>query len=487
MKKFDIVSELKRLDITQVTNDSRLVQPGGAFVAIEGKEYDGRLFIKDAIAKGAAVVIMEERRTGARAASAEGLDGIYLIVKDARKAFAEAMHYLYPETPKYVVAVTGTNGKTSVVNYFRQICELLGLKAASLGTLGFQSSDTSLKKKVNVSSGGLTTPGISTNVKIMHTCHKNGVTHFAFEASSHGLNQKRLHGIGVHAAALVSLTHDHLDYHKTFSSYKKAKLALFSDNLNSDGVAIINSEIEDFEEVKDFICKNMRAMLSVGKDGEVNIFATQQSILGQQIEFTHFGKYYTFNTNIIGSFQATNLLIAALLVEKCDVEFKKIMKVLHKVQAAPGRLQRVTDIRKAYHVFIDYAHTPDALKQVLSELRKLCSMRLIVVFGCGGDRDKSKRPLMGEVAANLADLVIITDDNPRTENAAKIRKAILATSHGAIEIPDREAAIKYAIENMNKGDVLLIAGKGHEDYQIIGTTKIAFDDALVAKKYLCDN
>jgi UDP-N-acetylmuramoyl-L-alanyl-D-glutamate--2,6-diaminopimelate ligase len=310
----------------------------------------------------------------------------------------------------------------------------------------------------------------------------NGVDYVAMEASSHGLDQKRMHSIKVKAAAFTSFGHDHLDYHKNMREYLDAKLILFEDNLIDGGLAIINSDIENL----DYIIKRLESSsinyITIGSSGNVVINIVESSLKGQQIEFTYKNKKYRFFTEILGGFQASNIIIAALLVESCGFDFEKIVNLLPRLIPVQGRLQRITAPSYSFQVFVDYAHTPDSLDKSLKELEALKkpNSKLFVVFGCGGNRDKTKRPEMGKIAKEIADIVIVTDDNPRFEDPAIIRKEIIAEVPEAIEIGDRAKAINHAIKSMQEGDILLIAGKGHEDYQLVAGQKIDFSDAETA-------
>ena len=305
----------------------------------------------------------------------------------------------------------------------------------------------------------------------------------AFEASSHGLHQKRMGNIKVKSAAFTSFSQDHLDYHQTMENYLHAKLDLFLNNLEKDGDAVINMEIDNFQYVQKFLEDNNISYTTVGGNGDIHIISNDQNINHQNIMFKFQDKIYEFQTEIIGSFQAINLLIAAKVVYNLAINFEQIVSVLPNIQSVCGRLQRITHKDDKYHIFVDYAHTPDALQRSLTELKKLKNIagKLYVVFGCGGDRDKSKRPIMGKIASEIADKVIITDDNPRNENAAKIRNEIFSGSRVGDLIDDRKKAIIDTVNILKEHDILLIAGKGHEDYQIIGTEIIKFSDIEIAQ------
>lgn len=472
MQKHDMLEMIQNLAINNITIDSREARLSSAFFVMNNTALS---HINQAIENGAMLIVTDNPDVVAKVP--------VCFVDDVRLALAEVVKFFYPKVPAHKVAVTGTNGKTSVVHYFTQACELLGLRAASVGTMGLQLTDQKLKSALHNIVPELTTPDVVSMYKIMSELAQSGIEHFAFEASSHGLDQKRIYGIDVDVAGFTSLSHDHLDYHKTFEDYKLAKLKLFSENLTPGGLAVLNADVQDYESIRDYITANGRRVISVGSDGDVKINSISQNIYGQEIDFVHAGKSYHFKTSILGSFQATNLLITAVMIEFVSkMDFNLILSVLEKLQAAKGRLERA--LGSDYHVFIDYAHTPDALEKSITELAALAEGRLFTLFGCGGDRDKTKRPIMGAIASRLSDVVVITDDNPRTEDAADIRRDVSSNAINEVQIAGREEAIKYAIEAMQKGDILLIAGKGHEDYQIIGKTKYPFDDVLMARKYL---
>lgn len=403
-------------------------------------------------------------------------------LEELRITRAKSASTLYPNKPEYMVAVTGTSGKSSVVDYFRQIAEYLGYKSASIGTIGICCSDTAIEQEAVKFDTGLTTPDSVTMHKLLAFLASKGVTHVAFEASSHGIDQRRIGEIYVQAAGFTSFSQDHLDYHKNMAEYLQAKLKLFSENLIKGGTAVILDSL--LAHMTPSSLGRVSTTLTVGPQGVIKLLSYEPSLAGGKVIFTYKNKEYEILTPLIGSFQATNLLIACGLLEACGVEFNNIVNVLDKVVAVPGRLQRITAKESPWHIFVDYSHKPDALESSLKELKALCKGKLHVVFGCGGDRDKTKRKPMGEIAAKIADYVIVTDDNPRTENAGLIRQEVMLGCPSAKEIGSRGDAIKYAMQQLKEGDILLIAGKGNEDYQIIGTEKIHFDDAEEVRKWL---
>ena len=473
--KHKINQYFSEYSVSGISVDSRKVNKGDAFFAFKGIAFDSNNYIDQALAKGASVIFTDN--PGSQAERIIYLDNI-------RLGLAIAAGILYPKLPNNLIAVTGTNGKTSVASYVQQIIEKLGMKSASIGTIGVTASGMSNSKLAKQFDSSLTTPDPVTFRQIMDFLVKKDIQNVVFEASSHGLDQDRLGEIKVKAAAFTSFSQDHLDYHQTMENYLQAKLLLFSKHLDSHGEAVINSETDELNVITAFLREKRIKFSTVGRQGDLKILQNKQSLLGQEIICRFNQKEYKFHTGIIGSFQAGNLLIAAKLVNILGYPADGIIPVLPQVEAVPGRLQRVTSNQNDWHVFVDYAHTPDALRKALQELKviKNPSSKLVVVFGCGGNRDNFKRPVMGRIATEFADAIIVTDDNPRLEDPANIRKEIMAGIKGkkVNEIGSRQEAINNAVANLKKDDILLIAGKGHEDYQIIGDKKIHFSDYEVA-------
>lgn len=508
----------KDFDIKNISFDSRKIKPNDAFFAIIGAKFNGNDFIAEAFNKGVKIVITDDKD------SAKGNDKIFLV-DDAKAALAEAAQILYPKLPKYLVAVTGTNGKSSVVSYFQQLAYFLGCQSASLGTLGLVCSRPQEDiEKLLEGEQSLTTLDPLSLRKVLYMLAENNIDYVAIEASSHGLAQKRLHGIKVKSAAFTSFSRDHLDYHKTMDNYLAAKLQLFTQNLSSEGTAIINSDNPEISFIIDFLHRHHIKFVTVGNNGDFEINSLSQSINRTEVNFTFLSKKYYVTTDIIGSFQVSNLLIAAGMLHNLGFPLEKIIAEIPKVRAVKGRLQKIIAPNTPMHIFVDYAHTPEALEKSLFELKKLkksADNKLIAVFGCGGNRDNAKRPMMGKAAARLADYLIITDDNPRHEDPSIIRQDILRGCHEVvnlhpepvsapreilkpvqddrsfppemlkkvkhdflIEIPGRAEAIKYAIKIAEKDDIILIAGKGHEEYQIIGDKKVPFSDEQVVRSIL---
>lgn len=462
---FPVTGAISTLDVKGLTADSRQVCPGMVFFAMPGSRVDGTQFAAAAVQAGAIAVI------GETLSSPSGvLPEIYIRVADIRLALARAAACFYPSQPEKILAVTGTSGKTSVVDFTRQILIRCGQNAASLGTIGVISGAGSRY-------GSLTTPDPVSLHETLDRLARDGVTHLAMEASSHGLDQRRLDGVRLTAAAFTNLGHDHLDYHGTRDAYLAAKMRLFDTLLPIDGVAVVNADDAVAETVRAIAAKRGIRVFSTGwKGDDLRITALRRDGFDQHLELlTKDGTVHSIKVPLLGEFQVSNALVAAGLVIAAGVPVDHVLAAISTLKGVPGRLERAGAVKNGL-IVIDYAHKPEALDHALQALRPAATGRLICVFGCGGDRDREKRPLMGRIAANQADLVIVTDDNPRSENPATIRAAILAACPGAGEIADRFEAIRTAINLMLSGDVVLIAGKGHETGQIIGDRTIPFSD-----------
>jgi UDP-N-acetylmuramoyl-L-alanyl-D-glutamate--2,6-diaminopimelate ligase len=469
MKLRDMLSEEARcearhgeLAITGLTADSRAVKPGFLFVAVPGTKQDGAAYVPQAISAGA-VAVMAERALAVP-------EGIALVqVPNIRRALALAAAKFFPRQPATVAAVTGTSGKTSVAAFTRQIWSALGHRAASMGTIGLVTPDKAIY-------GSLTTPDPVDLHRTLDEIAGAGVSHLAMEASSHGLDQHRLDGVRVTVASFTNLSRDHLDYHPTLEAYLAAKLILFERIVAPDGAAVI---VADSPEAATVIAAARRRgldVLTVGRNGD-GIRLVDSAIAGfaQTLRLAHAGKTYMVRLPLVGGFQVENALVAAGQAIASGGAPDAVFAALEKLEGAKGRLELVGR-RADAPIFVDYAHKPDALAKAIEALRPYVKRRLVVVFGAGGDRDHGKRPLMGAIAAEKADRVIVTDDNPRSEEPARIRAAILAAAPGAVEIGDRREAIRSAIGDLAAGDVLLIAGKGHETGQIIGKQTLPFSD-----------
>ena len=450
--------------ILGLTADSRAVKPGFLFAALPGTHTDGSKFIADALARGAAAILVPQGGAPKRATTPVLEDA------DPRRRLALIASRFFAAQPETVVAVTGTNGKTSVASFVRQLWEGQGIPSASLGTIGVVSPKTT--RKLNH-----TTPDPIELHAILAGLAKDGVTHLAFEASSHGLEQRRLDGVRLAAAAFTNITRDHLDYHESFEDYFEVKLRLFRELLPPGAAAIVDVDSDGGRRVAEIAKSRGHKLVSVGEAGEtLRLVSAKRDGFAQRLIILHNGKSYEVKVPLVGDFQATNALVAAGLVIATGGDPARVIKALANLRGAKGRLDLAGTTKSGAPIFVDYAHTPDALAKALAALRPYVKARLVVVFGCGGDRDKGKRPEMGAAAATNADFVIVTDDNPRTEEPAAIRRAILAAAPNAVEIADRATAINQAIQGLNAGDVLLIAGKGHETGQIVGDKIIPFSD-----------
>jgi len=457
------------VDVAGITADSRAVIPGYVFAALPGARHDGRDFIADAVARGAAAVLAPEGT-----AWPPGVPPRPLIADpEPRRRLAQVAATLAGGQPAVVVAVTGTNGKTSTVDFLRQIFAAGGKPAASLGTLGLIAPGLP-------SGAGLTTPDPVALAATLATLKRAGIDHAAIEASSHGLDQFRLDGVRFAAAAFTNLSRDHLDYHATMAAYRDAKLRLFRDLLPAGAPVLASSELdpEALGLLGDIAGQRGLRFGTVGERGTAVRLARALPLTdGQRLEIAAGGRLHVVEMRLPGRFQADNALLAAGVAEalgETDV-FDRLPALL----GVRGRLELAARLTNGAAAYVDYAHTPDALERLLTALRPHTAGRLHVVFGAGGDRDRGKRPMMGAVAARLADVAIVTDDNPRGEDPAGIRAQILAACPAAREIGDRERAIAAGLDGLMAGDVLVVAGKGHEQGQIIGGDVIPFDDAAV--------
>lgn len=456
--------------IAGLTADSRKVAPGDVFFALAGAKDDGLKHVAQAVERGAAAVVAERRP--------EALgEAIFVQVPDARAALSRAASRFYPERPATIVAVTGTSGKTSVAAFVRQIWASLNLEAASLGTIGVVSNPLTVY-------GSLTTPDPVTLHETLSKLAKAGVTHLAMEASSHGLDQKRLDGVTPAAAGFTNLSRDHMDYHPDEAHYLTAKLRLIRELLPSGASAVIDADSEAAPRVIEATRASGRAAFTVGAKGEtIRLAQAVREGFATRLKLEHSGAAYDVLLPLPGDFQVSNALVAAGLCIASGSPAAPVFAALAKLEGAPGRLERIGE-KNGAQVFVDYAHKPDALEKALAALRPFVTGKLVVVFGCGGDRDPGKRPIMGEIATRAADVVIVTDDNPRSEDPAAIRAAILKAAPGAQEIGDRAAAIRAGVKLLQSGDALVIAGKGHETGQIVGMSVLPFSDADEARAAL---
>ena len=468
MRLRDIADVDSDSTVTGFAIDHRKVATGSVFGAFVGAVANGEEFIPQAIDRGAAAVVARPQ--------AEVVGVPHIADDNPRRRFAELAAKFYAPYPETIVAVTGTNGKTSTVEMTRQIWRMSGHRSASIGTLGVTTSDDQVKT-------GLTTPDIVTFLSNMAGLKRMGTTHVAYEASSHGLHQHRAEGVPLAAAAFTNFSRDHLDYHTTMEEYFEAKMRLFEELLPPGNPAAIWTDDPKSDEVIERARKGGHPLLTVGRKGEtIRLVEQSPSPLGQTLALEHAGKAYRLALPLIGAYQAANVLTAAGLVLATGGEWTATFSAMQRVAPVRGRLERAVISGAGVPVYIDYAHTPDALEAAIAALRPHVEGRLIIVFGAGGDRDRGKRPEMGAVASRLADVVLVTDDNPRSEDPALIRTDILIGATGAVEVAGRREAIAEAIRLAGAGDIILIAGKGHETGQIVGDRVLPFDDALVARE-----
>lgn len=454
--------------VTGFAIDHRKVAPGTIFGAFEGMRVNGEDYVPAAIAAGAIAVVARPQVP---------VDGaVHIATDNPRATFAALAAQFFAPFPATAVAVTGTNGKTSVVEMTRQIWRMLGHHAASIGTLGVTTSNDRVVT-------GLTTPDIVTFLSNVGGLAREGVTHLAFEASSHGLSQYRTEGLPVRAAAFTNLSRDHLDYHRDMADYFTAKMRLFTEVLATDGTAVVWADDDYSARVIDLARERGNKLITVGEKGEsLRLVSRDPTLLGQGLVIDAGGKQYKVNLPLIGAYQAANALTAAGLVIATGGDVEATLMALARLQPVRGRLERAVITPSGAPVYVDYAHTPDAIEAAIMALKPHVTGRLILVFGAGGDRDSGKRAPMGDVAARLADLVIVTDDNPRSEDPAAIRSQIMAGAPGASDIAGRREAIAAAIADARDGDIVLIAGKGHEQGQIVGDLVLPFDDVSVARE-----
>ena len=466
------LSELAGIDsdsaVTGFAIDHRKVAPGSVFGAFKGAMFDGEDFIPQAVTRGAVAVVARPEAKVDRA--------VHLADEQPRRLFASLAAKFFAPYPEIAVAVTGTNGKTSTVEMTRQLWRMAGHRSASIGTLGVTTSDDQVKT-------GLTTPDIVTFLSNVAGLKRMGISHVAYEASSHGLDQHRAEGVPLAAAAFTNFSRDHLDYHPSMDAYFEAKMRLFDELLGPDGTAVVWTDDARSGAVIERVRRRGSALMTVGRDGEqIRLLDQVPTPLGQTVTLHFEGKAHKLALPLIGAYQAANVLVAAGLVMATGTPFDALFPAMQRVSPVRGRLERAVISRAGAPVYVDYAHTGDALEAAIAALKPHVEGRLITVFGAGGDRDQGKRPEMGAVASRLSDLVIVTDDNPRGEDPAKIRREVLAGANGAKEIAGRREAIAEAIAMARDGDIVLIAGKGHEQGQIVGDRVLPFDDVVVARE-----
>jgi len=459
-------------EIGGICTDSRQTAPGDLFAALSGSSADGHLFIPEALAKGAVALMGGEPVKRFAAA-------VPVVLEDnPRLRVANMAARFHPGQPSFLAAVTGTNGKTSVASFTRQIWDLCGIRAASLGTLGVESAGRWPPTQ-------LTTPDPVLLHRLCSQLADAGVSNLVVEASSHGLDQFRLDALDIAAAAFTNLSRDHFDYHGSAEAYFRAKRRLFDTLLRADGTAVLNADVEEFEPLRDVVRAHGIAMIDYGRRAErFRIVSTRAFAASQELTLEIDGRQVCFESSLVGTFQVSNLLAALGLAVAGGVPLDRAIVLLGQLRGAPGRMQLVASHACGAPAFVDYAHTPDALLKALEALRPHTKRQLHVVFGCGGDRDAGKRPVMGEIACRLADCVYVTDDNPRSEKPEKIRRQVLEACDMAktVEVADRARAIREAFASLRRGDTLIVAGKGHEAGQTVGDVVLPFDDAQEIKK-----
>lgn len=456
-----LLSETGALEIHGITADSRKAAPGSLFVAVAGTKADGAAYVQDAVERGAVAVV-----------SAHAVNSAVpvLAVTDPRLYLSPAASRFYARQPETMVAVTGTAGKTSVASFVRQIWAFAGHAAAQIGTTGVIAPGRE-------DYGALTTPDPVTLHALLSELAGEGVTHAAMEASSHGLDQRRLDGVRLAAAGFTNLGRDHMDYHPTVEDYMAAKMRLFDTLMEKGAPAVIFADDPWSEKAVRAAADADLDVRTVGRRGDyLTLKRVEHFRHRQMIEVHHDGVIHEVDIPLAGDFQVANALVAAGLAMSTGVPAQTAMKALEKLVGAAGRLELVGQTANGALAYVDYAHKPDALENVLTSVRPFTSGRIITVFGCGGDRDRGKRPIMGDVATRFSDIVIVTDDNPRSEDAATIRSEVMVAAPGALEIGDRAEAIRHAASLLSHGDTLIVAGKGHEEGQIVGSVTLPFSD-----------
>ncbi|MES2969810.1 MAG: UDP-N-acetylmuramoyl-L-alanyl-D-glutamate--2,6-diaminopimelate ligase [Pseudomonadota bacterium] len=456
--------------LTGITVDSRAVRDGMLFAALPGARMQGAEFIGPALRMGAAAILTDGAGARLAAEALAGSDAALIVAEDARGALAGAAALWFGAQPETMVAVTGTNGKTSVATFTRQIWMALDHAAINIGTTGVEGAWAAASSH--------TTPDAITLHRMLSDAAAAGVTHAAMEASSHGLDQRRMDGVRLVAAGFTNFTQDHLDYHGTMQSYFDAKMGLFSRVLPSEGVAVVNMNDPRGSDVVAVARARGQRLLTVGhaEGCDLRLLGQRYDATGQDVRFQWQGQPHQVRLNLIGGFQAENVALAAGLVIAAGEDPARVFPVLPTLTGVRGRMQLAATRTNGAAVFVDYAHTPDAIETALRALRPHVMGRIVIVFGAGGDRDRTKRPLMGQAARANADVLYVTDDNPRSEDPATIRAEILQACPDANEVGDRAEAILRGVDALGPGDALLVAGKGHETGQVIAGDVYPFDD-----------
>lgn len=469
----ELPQNIADIEICGLASDSRKVEKNYLFFALQGFIKNGADFAKSAQSLGAAAIVSEVH--------VDGIDIPQILVKDARAALFQSAAIFYPEQPETIIAITGTNGKSSTVDFLRQIWDFAGHNAASLGTLGAITKEGT----VNL---GFTTPDPIALHANLQALTKKGITHVAMESSSHALVQKRMHGVKLKAGGFSNLTQDHLDYHETMEAYGQAKMTLFAELLPKNSPAIINADAEFAPQFEECVIKSNLDLKLVGWRGNyLKIQELWPKPASQRIDYRFDNKTFVVEIPLIGEFQALNATMAAGIALSLGEDPVKVFAAMGKLSPVKGRMEHLGETNEGAHIFVDYAHTPDGLDVLLRAVRPHAPGRIILVFGCGGDRDKTKRPKMGAIGAKYADIIIVTDDNPRTEDAPTIRREIMVAVPQAQEIGDRKTAIESAIAMSKTGDAIIVAGKGHETGQIIGDKVLPFSDQDTIIEYLKAN
>lgn len=473
------ISNFKDIEFNSIQSDSRLIKNNDIFFALDGRTRKGLDFVDKAIENGAKVIICNKNENYKN-------DNLVVIkTNDALKLLGKCLNIFYPNKPKHIIGITGTSGKTSVAEFTRQAIQKLGIDSASIGTLGVNFENSHMKEDT------LTMRElVDLHEKLNYLKKVKNIDYVAMELTSQGMDQGRSEGVDVEIGVFNNISPEHLDYHKTMEDYFDKKMILFKDILKDGSPVVLNADIPEFDKIKDICNQKHHKILSYGFKGDLKIQKITPTLKGQSVDFEYLGKNYTLNTPFIGKFQVMNLLATLCILIQLGIEkdINKLIKILENVKNAEGRMEYVASKKNGASIYIDYAHKPDALRQVLETMREHIShdkeSRIVVLFGCGGDRDKTKRSVMGKIANDLADVIFITDDNPRTEDAKIIRDEIMVGCPNAFNIGGRKIAIEKAINFLQPKDILILAGKGHEKYTIIGKEILPFDEFEIVREYL---
>lgn len=476
------ISNFKDIEFNSIQSDSRLVKNNDIFFALDGRTRKGLDFVDKAIENGAKVIVCNKNENYKN-------DNLVIIkTNDTLKLLGKCLNIFYAEKPKHIIGITGTSGKTSVAEFTRQAIQKLGIDSASIGTLGVNFENSHMKEDT------LTMRElVDLHEKLNYLKKVKNIDYVAMELTSQGMDQGRSEGVDVEIGVFNNITPEHLDYHKTMEEYFNKKMILFKDILKDGSSVVLNADVPEFDKIKDICNKKHHKILSYGFKGDLKIQKITPTLKGQSVAFEYLDRNYTLNTPFIGKFQVMNLLATLCILIQLDIEkdINKLIKILENVKNAEGRMEYVASKKNGASIYIDFAHKPDALRQVLETMREHIShdkeARIVVLFGCGGDRDKTKRPVMGKIANDLADVVFVTDDNVRTENPKTIRDEIMAGCPNAFNIGDRKIAIQKAIDFLQPKDILILAGKGHEKYTIIGKEILPFDEFEIVREYLKNN